>query len=144
MTYGRIVLKFLNEKQDSSGTQRKPKMDAARRLKGISYIASDDQEFDTVVKHARRKLETHMESAMLCKGERNSEKKTLNHSMSTSWGGNLEQKHSWETPHAPKKKKNQIQFMLTKLMLTNLHDPVSTKAANKSTKSTLQTMDTIL
>ena len=32
---------------------RKPKLDAARRLKGIHYIALEDQEFDTVIKNAR-------------------------------------------------------------------------------------------
>ena len=62
----------------------KPKLQTARRLRGIDYIASDDTEFDTVTKNARRILETHMESAMQCKAQKKPEQKTLNNSMSTS------------------------------------------------------------
>ena len=46
-----------------------PKLDAARRLKGIYYIAPD-QEFDTVISNFKRKLETQMESAMPCTAQK--------------------------------------------------------------------------
>ena len=96
--------------------------------RGIAYIATDDHVFDTFTKTARSKLETHVESAILCKAQRNFEKKTLVHPMSTSREELCVQMH----------------FMLTKLMLTNLEDAVSTKAADKSTKSILQTVYIIL
>lgn len=108
-------------------------MDAARRVRDSSPNSSDDKEFDTVIKNARTNLETHLKSAMLCNAQKTSEK-TLNKSMSTS-KGDLVPKHSWERPHAPKLRKHQIQFMLTNLMLTNLDDAVSMKAASTSTKS---------
>ena len=42
------------------------------------------------------------------------------------------QKHNWMKLCAAKKTKHQVQFMLTKSMLTNLDAAVSTKAANKN------------
>ena len=57
--------------------------------RGIAYIATDDHVFDTFTKTARRKYETHVESAILCKAQRNFEKKTLVHPMSTSRGRTL-------------------------------------------------------
>ena len=55
-----------------------------RRLRVIHYVASDDHEFFTVIKDARSKSETHMESAMPCKAPRTSEEKTLKTSVSAS------------------------------------------------------------
>ena len=66
------VTNHSQEKQDSNGT-KKPKMDAARRLRGFTYIASDDPEFATVIKNARGNLETQMETATPCEAQRNSE-----------------------------------------------------------------------
>ena len=40
-------------------------LDAAPRLRGIYYNVSDDKELDTVIKNARRTLETQKESFML-------------------------------------------------------------------------------
>ena len=99
----------------------KPKLDVARRLRRIYCIASDDQDFDTVIKKAKRKLETHMESAMPCRAQENSAKKTSNNPMSTSRRRLCAETQLVETSRT-KQEENQIQFMLTKLMLTNLKD----------------------
>ena len=45
----------------------KPKLDNARRLRGIFFIEPDDEEFKHTIKNARRKLEVPMPAAMLCK-----------------------------------------------------------------------------
>ena len=75
----------------------------------------------------KKRLETHMQSAMPCKAQRNSEENTLNSSMSNSRERNEE---------------NVILKMLTKLTLTNLKDFAWWKAARKSTKNILKTVDT--
>ena len=121
-----------------------PKLDAARRLRGIYYIASDDQEFDTVIKKARRKLETPMESAMPCKAQGHSQRRRHCIIPCQPAEGDFLQKHSCGKHHAPKKTTDQIQFVVTKLMLAHFDDAVSTKAASKHTKTIMQTVDTIL
>ena len=45
----------------------KPKLDSARRLRGIFFIEFDDEEFKRIMKNARRKLEIPMPAAMLCR-----------------------------------------------------------------------------
>ena len=45
----------------------KPKLDDARRLRGIFYLEPDDEEFKHTMKNARRKLEIPMPAAMPCK-----------------------------------------------------------------------------
>ena len=55
----------LKEKQKWSTEQ--PKLDNARRLRGIYFIDPEDKEFKETVKNARKKLETPMAPAMLCK-----------------------------------------------------------------------------
>ena len=45
----------------------KPKLDNARRLRGIYFIDPEDMEFKEIIKNARRKLETPMAPAMPCK-----------------------------------------------------------------------------
>ena len=45
----------------------KPKLDNARRLRGIYFIDPEDKEFKETIKNARRKLETPMAPAMPCK-----------------------------------------------------------------------------
>ena len=110
----------------------------------MCYIASDDREFDTVIKkNAIIKLHSHAESAMPSEAQKKCEKiqcRILCHPA----GRSAVQKHNWGSPHAPKKRTAHIQVMLTKLMLTNLQDFVSKKSSNKSTKNMVQTMDTIL
>ena len=45
----------------------KPRLDNARRLRGIYFIDPKDEEFKETLKNARRKLEIPMEAAMPCK-----------------------------------------------------------------------------
>ena len=45
----------------------KPKLDNARRLKGIYFMDSEDGERKETIKNARRKLEVPMDAAMPCK-----------------------------------------------------------------------------
>ena len=45
----------------------KPKLDNARRLRGIFFIDPEDKEFKETIKNARKKLETPMAPAMPCK-----------------------------------------------------------------------------
>ena len=45
----------------------KPKLDSARRLRGIYFIDPEDKEFKENIRNARRKLETPMAPAMPCK-----------------------------------------------------------------------------
>ena len=49
------------------GQLKKPKLDNARRLRGIYFIDPEDKEFKEIIKNARRKLETPMAPAMPCK-----------------------------------------------------------------------------
>ena len=45
----------------------KPKLENARRLRGIFFIEPDNEEFKDIMKNARRKLEIPMPAAMPCK-----------------------------------------------------------------------------
>ena len=45
----------------------KPKLDNARRLRGIYFIDLGDGEFKDIMKNARRKMEVPMPAAMPCK-----------------------------------------------------------------------------
>ena len=44
----------------------KPKLDNARRLRGIFFIEPNDEEFEPTMKNARRRLEVPMPAAMPC------------------------------------------------------------------------------
>ena len=44
----------------------KPKLDKARKLRGICYTDPDDMEFQDTVKNARKKLEVPLETAVHC------------------------------------------------------------------------------
>ena len=55
----------LREKQE--WTIEKPKLDSARRLRGIYFIDPEDMEFKEIIKNARKTLETPMAPAMPCK-----------------------------------------------------------------------------
>ena len=50
----------------------KPKLDNARRLRGIHFIDPEDKEFKETIKNARRKLETAMAPAMPCETRKKS------------------------------------------------------------------------
>ena len=55
----------LREKQKWS--IEKPKLDNARRLRGIYFIDPEDKEFKETIRHARKKLETPLAPAVPCK-----------------------------------------------------------------------------
>ena len=50
----------------------KPKLDNAKRLRGIYFIDPEDKELKETTKNARKKLETPMALAMPCKASKNS------------------------------------------------------------------------
>ena len=54
----------------------KPKLDNARRLRGIFFIEPDDEEFKRIMKDARRKLEIPMPAAMLYRIQHNQHMET--------------------------------------------------------------------
>ena len=54
-------------KERQKWSHEKPKLDNARRLRGIYFIDPQDKEFKETIKNARKKLETPMVLAMLCK-----------------------------------------------------------------------------
>ena len=60
----------LKERQKWSHEKRK--LDNARRLRGIYFIDPEDKEFKETIKNARKKLETPMAPAMLCKTSKKS------------------------------------------------------------------------
>ena len=61
----------LKEKQKWS--HEKPKLDNAGKLRGIYFIDPEDKEFKETIKNARKKLETPVAPAMLCKTSKNSQ-----------------------------------------------------------------------
>ena len=62
----------LREKQKWS--IEKPKLDNARRLRGIYFIDPEDKEVKETIRNARKKLETPMAPAMPCKTCKKSKK----------------------------------------------------------------------
>ena len=60
----------LKEKHKWSDEQ--PKLDNARRLRGIHFIDPEDKEFKETTKNAGKKLETPMAPAMPCKTSKKS------------------------------------------------------------------------
>ena len=59
-------------KERQKWSHEKPKLDNARRLRGIYFIDPKDKEFKETIKNARKKLETPMPPAMPCKTSKNS------------------------------------------------------------------------
>ena len=51
-------------KEKQTWAIEKPKLENARRLRGIYFIDPEDEEFKDMVKNARRKLEIPMPAAM--------------------------------------------------------------------------------
>ena len=64
------------EKQKWAIEIEKPKLDSARKLRGIYFSHPDDQEFKGIMKNARRKLEVPMPVAMPCKTQRDKYRET--------------------------------------------------------------------
>ena len=50
----------------------KPKLDNARKIRGIYFIDPEDKEFKETMKNARKKLETPMAPGVPCKTSKNS------------------------------------------------------------------------
>ena len=55
------------KKEKHQWTIEKPKLDDARKLRGIYVIDPEDGEFRETIKYARRKSEIPLEAAMTCK-----------------------------------------------------------------------------
>ena len=53
--------------------KKKPKLDNARKLRGIYFIDPEDKEFKETIKNARKKLEMPMAPAVPCKTSNNSQ-----------------------------------------------------------------------
>ena len=54
-------------KEKQNWASEKPKLENARRLKGIYFIELEDKEFKEIIKNARKKLEVPAAPAMRCK-----------------------------------------------------------------------------
>ena len=61
--------KAAKEKEQQERSIEKPKLDNARKLRGIYFIDPNDEEHKEIINNARKKLETPSEAAMLCKME---------------------------------------------------------------------------
>ena len=59
--------KIAQLKERQKWSHEKPKLDNARKLRGIYFIDPEDKEFKETIKNARKKLETPMAPAMPCK-----------------------------------------------------------------------------
>ena len=59
--------KAAQNREKQEWKNEKPKLDHARRLKGIYLIGPDDQDYKETLKIARKKLEGHVATAMPCK-----------------------------------------------------------------------------
>ena len=64
------MLEASNRREKQQWAIEKPKLDIARRLRGIYFIDPDDEEFKNIMKNARRKFEIPMPAAMPCKLQR--------------------------------------------------------------------------
>ena len=59
-------------KERQKWSNENPKLDNARRLRGIYFIDPEDKEFKETIENARKKLETPMAPAMPCKTSKKS------------------------------------------------------------------------
>ena len=59
--------KAAQKREKQEWANEKPKLDNARRLRGICFIDPEDGEYKETIKNARRKLEVPMDAAMPCK-----------------------------------------------------------------------------
>ena len=59
--------KAAQNRQKQECAKEKPKLDNARKLRGIYFIAPDDREYSEILKYAKRKLERPVAPAIPCK-----------------------------------------------------------------------------
>ena len=59
--------KNAKRREKQKWSNEKPRLDNARRLRGIHFIDPEDKEFKETIKNARKKLETPVAPAMPCK-----------------------------------------------------------------------------
>ena len=74
-------------KERRKWSDEQPKLDNARRLRGIYFIDPEDKEFKETIKNARKKLETPMALAMPCKTS-----KTCNHGVTRGKSNEIKSK----------------------------------------------------
>ena len=60
-------------KERQKWSHEKPKLDNARRLRGIYFIHPEDKESKETIRNARKKLETSIAPAMPCKTSKNNQ-----------------------------------------------------------------------
>ena len=60
----------LKERQKKWSHHEKPQLDNARKLRGIYFIDPEDKEFKETIKNARKKFETPVAPAVLCKASK--------------------------------------------------------------------------
>ena len=60
-------------KERQKWSHEKPKLDNARKLRGIYFIDPEDKEFKETIKNARKKLEKSVARTMPCKMSKNSQ-----------------------------------------------------------------------
>ena len=60
-------------KERQKWSHEKPKLDNARKLRGIYFIDPEDKEFKETIKNARKKFETPVAPTMPCKTSKNSQ-----------------------------------------------------------------------
>ena len=70
--FGRILGTNAQLKERHKWSDEKPKLDNARRLRGIDFVGLEDKEFKETIKNARKKLDTKA-PAMPCKTSKNSQ-----------------------------------------------------------------------
>ena len=64
--FGRKLVKPLRTEGNKNG-KKKPKLDNARRMRGICSDVPDDEEHKEILKNSRRKLERSVAPTMPCK-----------------------------------------------------------------------------
>ena len=65
-----------SKRKEKEWAIEEPRLDNARKLRGIYFIGADDEEFKDIMKYARRKLQVPMPAAMPCKTQREKHSET--------------------------------------------------------------------
>ena len=61
------ITKAAQKREKQEWANEKPKLDSARKMRGVYFNDPEDEEFKETVKNARTKLEVPMEAAMPCR-----------------------------------------------------------------------------